>query len=462
MKMKNHGWFFLWGLLTLVSFCFASCKDDSEGGEPPYDPSKPIVITDFTPKEGGLGSRLVLYGDNFGNDISKIKVTIGGQNASIIGVKNQNLYCFVPARAYDGNIEVSILGDDGEEIAYTEAKEVFVYKKKMLVTTLVGETDPEITDENTNFNVKDGPWGDCGGLEKMEWMVFDPNNKDRLYVCGGAKTHRIVDFKEETLGTISFSGEAAGTCNILSFTNDGQLIVVRDVAKDNQNAMFFYSPESNFKTQTKAMYARGCRAAAPHPVNGEIYTSRYDKGWIGRYDPETGEYNPSELQMYRASLKLFIVIHPTGNYMYIMVQNRHVIYRADYNWETKTFGTPYLACGKDDTKGCTDGVGSMVNMNEPQQGCFVKNPNYEGQADEYDFYFVDKQNHCVRVMTPAGKVTLYAGRPNGDGSKGFNDGDLRTQARFNYPASIVYDEIRGCLLVGDSNNHRIRKIALEE
>ena len=42
------------------------------------------------------------------------------------------------------------------------------------------------------------------------------------------------------------------------------------------------------------------------------------------------------------------------------------------------------------------------------------------------------------------------------------NGDLRTQARFNYPASIVYDEVRGCLLVGDSNNHRIRKIALEE
>lgn len=39
---------------------------------------------------------------------------------------------------------------------------------------------------------------------------------------------------------------------------------------------------------------------------------------------------------------------------------------------------------------------------------FCKNPDYEGQADEYDFYFVDKQNHCVRVMTPAGKVTLYA------------------------------------------------------
>jgi len=59
-------------------------------------------------------------------------------------------------------------------------------------------------------------------------------------------------------------------------------------------------------------------------------------------------------------------------------------------------------------------------------------------------------------------VTMYAGRPNGNADKGFNDGDLRKEARFNYPASIVWDEKRGCLLVGDSDNHRIRKIALEE
>lgn len=90
------------------------------------------------------------------------------------------------------------------------------------------------------------------------------------------------------MGTIAFTGEAAGECNILSFSNSGELIVVRNITTDNKNGLFFYSPESNFTTQTKALYARGCRAAIPHPVNGEIYTSRYDKGWIGRYDPETG------------------------------------------------------------------------------------------------------------------------------------------------------------------------------
>lgn len=458
MRTKNHGWHILWGFLALISFCFVSCKDDDKGGEAAFDPGKPVVISDFTPKEGGMGSRLVLYGDNFGNDPSRVKVTIGGQTAKVIGIKNQSLYCFVPAKAYDGDIEVALLDENGEELVYGEAEEKFVYKKRMLVTTLVGET----YENNTKFDILDGPWGNCGGLEKMEWMVFDPNNKDMLYVCGGAKTHRVVNFEEKTLTSMKFTGEAAGTCNILSFTKDGQLMVVRDIPQDGKNGIFFFSPESNFQTQVKALNARGCRAAIPHPVNGEIYTSRYDKGWIGRYDPKDGSYVMDKIQLPYGALDIYIAIHPTGDYMYIMLRNVHLIYRADYDWKKKEFTAPYLACGKYKTEGCVDGVGNAVRLKQPQQGCFVKNPEYEGQKDEYDFYFVDKQNHCVRVMTPLGRVSMYAGRPNGDDTKGFNDGDLRKEARFNYPASIVWDEKRGCLLVGDSDNHRIRKIALEE
>ena len=117
MKTKNHVWHFLWGLLALVGFCFVSCKDDDEGGEQPFDPSKPVVISDFTPKEGGMGSRLVLYGDNFGNNPDRMKVTIGGQIAKVIGVNNNSLYCFVPPKAYDGDIEIALLDENGEGIA---------------------------------------------------------------------------------------------------------------------------------------------------------------------------------------------------------------------------------------------------------------------------------------------------------------------------------------------------------
>ena len=59
-------------------------------------------------------------------------------------------------------------------------------------------------------------------------------------------------------------------------------------------------------------------------------------------------------------------------------------------------------------KGITDGVGGNVRMNEPQQGCFVKNEEYAGQKDEYDFYFVDKQNHCVRTLSPTKRHSLFS------------------------------------------------------
>lgn len=84
------------------------------------------------------------------------------------------------------------------------------------------------------------------------------------------------------------------------------------------------------------------------------------KGGIGRYDPVTGDYKMDEIQMPYGSLDLFVAIHPKGYYMYIMVRNKHVIYRADYDFDEKTFTTPYLVCGKYDDKGITDGVGGNV------------------------------------------------------------------------------------------------------
>ena len=32
-KTRNHGWYLLWGVLALVSFCFLSCKDDDKSEE---------------------------------------------------------------------------------------------------------------------------------------------------------------------------------------------------------------------------------------------------------------------------------------------------------------------------------------------------------------------------------------------------------------------------------------------
>lgn len=460
MKTKSHCRYVLFGILALVSFCFIGCKDE-ESAEKSFDPSKPVVISDFTPKEGGLGTRLVVYGENFGNDVSKVKVTIGGKPSNLIGVKNESLHCFVPGQAFDGDIEITIIDENGEELAYAEAEEKFHYQKKMLVTTLCGET----YENNTKWDIKDGPFDDCGGFDNANWMVLDPIDKDKLYVCGANKTHRILDLKNEMVSTIKFPSPAGGnnvTINCFGFSAKGELIVVKDYSKTDQPATFFFSRESGFQTIVESIVARGSRSASTHPVNGEIYTSRYDLGVIGRYDQETKVHEFDKIKLPYGQVNIFTAIHPTGNYMYVMLENVYLIMRSDYNWDMKCFTTPYVVAGSYKKEGWADGMGGNVRLNKPREGCFVKNSKYEGQEDEYDFYFCDQMNHCIRKMTPEGRVSTFAGRPNGDSKEGYNDGDLRQEARFARPTSIVYDEARECFYVGDVDNHRIRKIAMEE
>lgn len=129
----------------------------------------------------------------------------------------------------------------------------------------------------------------------------------------------------------------------------------------------------------------------------------------------------------------------------------------DYNEETKELSLPLVVCGG---FGYQDGVGEGAKLNKPQQGIFIKNKKYEGQEDEYDFYFCDSNNGCVRFLTPEGRVETYAGRA--ENSVGYRDGALRTEAQFKTCQSLVYDYKRNCMYVGDNGNHYIRKISPQD
>jgi len=71
-----------------------------------------------------------------------------------------------------------------------------------------------------------------------------------------------------------------------------------------------------------------------------------------------------------------------------------------------------------------------------------------------NIYFSDDDNHCVRKVTPDGRVVLVAGRP---GTAGFEDGD-REEALFNSPHGLTLDPA-GNLYVCDYLNNAIRKIS---
>ena len=99
-------------LLVFLMLCVAGCKedDDSNADMVPFDPSQEVVVSDFTPKDGGVNQKMLIFGKNFGVDTALVRVTIGGKRAVVVNVKPTAIYCFVPAGAYRGDIQVTVGG----------------------------------------------------------------------------------------------------------------------------------------------------------------------------------------------------------------------------------------------------------------------------------------------------------------------------------------------------------------
>lgn len=450
-----------WMMLALITLCFASCKDDDKKESGGFDADKPVIISSFTPEKGGLGTRLLVYGENFGTDASKIKVTIGGKSAKVVGSSGNSLYCIVPRQAYDGGIELKIVNEEGEELANTIADTKFTYVKKMIVSTVLGKKD-----DKGNYQVKDGPFEDCGGVGGAVWMAFDPKNHDHLYFVGEQHPFRMIDFSKRTLTTVLGAGYSGMTnMRTLSWTLDqDHLVISNDQSTETGQSNCIFSRGGGFKDLNVVTRSRACNGSAIHPVNGELYFNQATMGRVFRYDFET-KNTEILFSVQDRDWDFTIQIHPTGNYAYIVVRNQHYILRTDYDWNSKKFTTPYVICGQPGAANWVDGVGKKARLRRPWQGAFVKNPEYSGREEEYDFYFCDRENHCVRILTAEGKVTTFAGRGGtiiNDVYKGHDDGDLRLQARFFNPESIVYDEERKCFFIGDRDNRCIRKIGYEE
>jgi DNA-binding beta-propeller fold protein YncE len=459
-------------LAVATALCFAGCGEDSNNDQvtpPPFDASQPVVISDFTPKEGSVGQRLIIYGRNFGNDVNIVHVFIGGKEAKVIGVAGDAIYCVVPEKAFAGNIEVRI-GDAGNP-KVAVSSDSLAYQRKMVVSTLFGYRNER--DDQPNGNYAD--FTQATLFKNDSWLKFDPLNPNHLYVAFDGAELSLIDLREQRFSRVLAKGSNFDRIRSVDFTLDGQhMIIANDQGGTEDPSTVIMSRLNNFQDHQVLTRFRQCNGGSIHPVNGELYFNSYENGQFFRFDLENAKYFGGTLDVknYEELFKIQDVqwefnirIHPTGNYAYIVVVNRHYIMRTDYNWNLKKFTTPYLVCGESRTSGYVDGVGSSARLNTPYQGIFVKNPEYAGTTDEYDFYFADKQNHCIRILTPDGLVTTFAGRGSSSLNTdpwGYVEGDLRIEARFNQPTGLAYDESTNTFYVGDRENRRIRKIAMEE
>lgn len=336
-----------------------------------------------------------------------------------------------------------------------------------------------------------GSFETTSGFRYEGCMTFDPLYPNRLYIAYDgypsygeivqldleAKTHTLL------ISNSKFDNQRLRNC---AFTNDGQYMLV----STDRNDLGYDSPgvwivkrnaDGTFNDDSPVKILAGrqqCNSVSVHPVNGEVYFSSYDNSCIYRIDIDkyfntinggkewTGyEYNGCFERLFYVSdpnWEISISIHPSGNYAYLNCINRNYIYRTDYDWKNKKFTTPYIVSGKPEF-GFLDGESSIAKLGCPYQGVFVKNSEYTytGELDEYDYYFTDRNNYCLRVLSPTRKAvrTIVGRAPYDDFNEWGTEDGSGFEARFRDITGLAYDERTETFYVLDHENRRIRTIS---
>lgn len=479
MKNRKKILLRLLGTLCIVC-CFAGCNDGTPSmykEVTPYDPSKPVVFNDFSPKKGALRTRMYITGSNFGTDVSKIHIYIGGAKAETIGSTGTTLYCMVPPRAFDGSVKVVIDNINGEPAVEHVFDESFEYEAKNAVGTLCG-----FKDEYGNSAIVNGGF-DVAQFSYPVWLIMDTlgNGNRDLLVVELSNSVRKIDLINQEVSTVITQGNATMK-NLQTVTLRGDsLLLVDDNAVGDLNGgrnvanIYYTLREENFRKAQPYNYDRCAYACMVHPKDGGVYyTTYHDLVFIkkdGQWNEDTQSYEPKDLFTLGGSGgvevfsdKAYPIIHPSGKYAYILLYES--IWKTEYNEETHEFMPAEQFVGKKLSGGDVDGVGTDARFKRIGQGVFVKNKDYvaAGREDVYDFYVTDIDNHSIRRVTPDGRVTTYAGKgsPFVDGNKGGDiDGELRTEARFNWPFGIAYDERTETFYVCETGNKKIRTISVQ-
>lgn len=433
-------------LLLLWVLGVVGCKDDKEDGGTSaiYDPSQPITITSFTPESGAGGAQFLVYGSNFGSDLSQIKVTVNNKEATLISSNGTCIYCFVPRKAGVGKVKVSIGAEGNQQEAVSEKD--FEYIPSLVVKTLIGHVDID-----GNSTIKDGNFEEAQ-FQAPYWLEIDKEGV--LYLLEDLQGLRKIDLINKRVTTLWRTGSGIDHPRSIAFNSDhSKLYIFNDQDSSDEGVAVGISERSkdpkkeDFTSWSTLVRMKSCCGGDVHPETNDLFFNRWNGG---EYYKWNFQGNDKE-QIFRIDngFNSALIIAPSGTFAYIVSMGHHCIYRTNFDYATGKFMQPYLLCGNKGKSGYTDGPGTTAYFNEPQQGCFDENEN---------FYVCDQGNNLIRKVEPNGQVTTFAGRYQ---EWGLSDGDLRLEARFDRPHGIAYNSNTSEFYIADKNNKRIRIITKE-
>lgn len=439
---------------ALISF-FLSCKDGGETTlQKDHDPSKPVVLKSFYPLEGGARDKILLDGENFGTDPSKIKVYFNNAKASVISSSGERIYALVPRLPGDNPRISIVVGSDS--VVYDDT---FTYITQAQVSTVTG------TGEKTFLA---GPLDQA----KVYGKYLDLDAQGNLFMSwrdgGSFGVARINE--RENIVTALYTAPSSPNPYANGITVDRGTGVVTVSHESVVEVFFSFDPrEAWAPRQRNAIFSaaeygtivqadRYANFVTFCPYDGYLYT-RFRDGTVAKINPNTyqativhnGSKTASSKWPYGSQYgqainpakpwELYITLHtnaePIGFRQGIMVLDL----RPEY------VGQGFKRINAPGGSGHRDGPVADAIFSSPKDIKFDNAGN---------MFIADYGNHCIRMLSADGIVSTVAGQP---GTAGYRDGGP-AESLFNQPWGVAVNE-RGDIYIADFNNARIRKLVIE-
>lgn len=423
-------------VLFMIFITFCACSDDDQ------PQSQKAEVTDFSPVMGSRNTLLTLNGANFGTDPNQVKVTINGKEALVKTVTNEVITAEVQKGTSSGLVRV-ILGErpNAQILIYDQS---FTYVSNQVVSTYLGGKGSGETDGDFSMATLSKPrflaWGKGNAL----YIVEDGASvADDMACIRVAENNQLITLLKATesplvqrIRAIDFSLDK----NTMYIANDSNADGIMGFGTMTNNG-------NKFGNLTSLWEQGGITTVKVHSKTGAVFIGYHSGSWIYQYDgtdfiPKCQLPDASGAAASKGNIN-GIAFDKSGTTAYFVSRKNHVVYKANYDLVTGEFSDVKLLAGSFGVTGYADGTGTSAKFNEPSQG---------DVGEDGNFYVADRGNHCIRVITPDGEVSTYAGQ----NKAGMTDG-IASQAEFNNPEGCQFGP-DGALYIADYSNHAIRKV----
>ena len=435
--------FYLFTIFLFMGGFIACNNENNSSGNEPYSPDKPLVVTNIGPEKGRIGTRVVVSGSNFGDDISKVKLFFNQKEALILKLQSNAIYAMVPKQPGEySTIKVAVEegknGDGSPKYREETLKDKkFKYNIKSTVTTVAGQLDVK--------TAADGPALE-GSFGRPVMLAVD-NEGTVLVADDGGKMVRMLSIQDNKLSTVLSGMHEPWQCSFnLDFTN--YYVLERRTA---MRPLLFYGlyKSSNWQ-EAEAYYDQ-------KNEKGDYIAGAMDYFGLAADNDYVFLLSSSGKRLIGENLNMdswaHIAYNKVNGYLYITSEAWGRLYRLDPYHTPAGHTTPWIT-QKDVEHIVGTGKGTAIEGN----GKAAQLGEIEGMAadQEGNVYLADYSNHVIWKIDEEFNATIFAGVP---GESGYKDGKPQ-EALFYKPYDVAATP-DGILYVADTYNYLIRCIAIQ-